>query len=101
MSISWWDELWLQEGLNTWYKYKIVDQVYPDWAVNDQFTTEELIPILISDGYPSSHPVIKPIFDIYDIYALYDDVETSKVAAILRMVENEIGTENLEGRILV
>jgi aminopeptidase N len=35
--------------------------------------------------------VIKPIYYFYDIEQLFDDVETSKVAAVLRMIEYEIG----------
>ena len=44
-------------------------------------------------AYPSSHPIIKPIYFYYDIEQLFDSVETAKVAAILRMVEYEIGTD--------
>jgi aminopeptidase N len=46
-------------------------------------------------AYPSSHPVVKPIYFFYDIEQLFDDVESSKVAAILRMVEYEIGSDEM------
>lgn len=45
----------------------------------------------IISGYPSSHPVVKPIYQFYDIEQLFDSVETTKVASILRMIEYEIG----------
>jgi hypothetical protein len=51
--------------------------------------TEELIPTIILDGYPSSHPIIKPINNAYEIEEFYDEIESSKAAAILRWVENE------------
>ena len=44
----------------------------------------------MNDAYPSSHPVVKPINYFYDIEQLFDDVGSSKVAAVLRMIEYEI-----------
>ena len=51
--------------------------------------------ILIIKGYPSSHPVVKPIYYLSDIEQAFDGVETAKVAAILRMVEYEIGEQRM------
>lgn len=56
-----------------------------------QFITEELVNVLIDDGYPSSHPVSKPLDDPYEIEQYFDNIERSKGAAILRMAVNEIG----------
>lgn len=42
-------------------------------------------------AYPSSHPVVKDVNSPEDIDQLFDSVETSKGAAILRMMEYEIG----------
>jgi hypothetical protein len=53
----------------------------------------KIIKILNIKGYPSSHPVIKPINNVYDIEEAFDSVETAKVAAILRMIEYEIGEQ--------
>ena len=47
--------------------------------------------VLIEDGYPSSHPVYKDLNDPYEIEQLFDNIERSKAAAILRMIEIEIG----------
>ena len=86
----------------------------------DQFVTEELIYALVDDGeflqmcslavstkeilfknilfnknhnkkgYLSAHPVDKPFYKSSDYYAYFDYVESSKAAAILRMVDAEI-----------
>lgn len=56
----------------------------------DQFITEELITTLLFDGYPSSHPISKPINTAYEIEEYFDVIESSKTAAILRMYEKEI-----------
>jgi aminopeptidase N len=33
VTFDWWNELWLQEGLGDFFKYKIVDETYPDWRI--------------------------------------------------------------------
>lgn len=45
---------------------------------------------MVDDGYPSSHPIYKPISNPYEIEEYFDDIESSKGAAILRMVEEEL-----------
>lgn len=55
----------------------------------EQFITDELIDVLIEDGYPSSHPVVKQVNSPYEIEEYFDRVERSKVAAVLRMIEDE------------
>ena len=33
VSIKWWDDLWLQQGLSGYLKYKFVDFAYQDWRI--------------------------------------------------------------------
>lgn len=42
------------------------------------------------DGFPSSHPISKPIENPYEIEEYFDFIESSKTAALLRMVEKEM-----------
>ncbi len=51
--------------------------------------TEELVRVLIDDGYPSSHPISKEVTTPYELEAFFDDIETAKAAAIIKMVEYE------------
>lgn len=55
----------------------------------EQFITEELVDTILQDGYPSSHPIQKPITNPYEIEEYFDSIETTKTASILRMIENE------------
>lgn len=95
VTFKWWNELWLQESISDYIKYRAVGVAYPDWRVDEQFVTEELIHVLVDDAFPSSHPVIKEVDSIEEIDQLFDNVETSKGAAILRMIEYEIGSNDL------
>ena len=44
---------------------------------------------VVKKGYPSTHPIYKPIKNPYEIEGYYDEVEKTAAAAILRMVEEE------------
>lgn len=67
----------------------------------DQFITEEMVPTLIDDGFPSSHPIFKNITNPYEIDEYFDDIESSKAAAIVRWVENIVGTAQIDKAIIV
>ncbi len=60
-----------------------------------------MITTLIDDGYPSSHPVNKTLDDPYEIEQYFDYVERTKAAAILRMIENEVGDTAFINAIIV
>jgi aminopeptidase N len=60
-----------------------------------------LITTLIDDGYPSSHPVNKTLDDPYEIEQYFDYVERTKAAAILRMIEYEVGDAAFINAIIV
>ncbi len=60
-----------------------------------------MITTLIDDGYPSSHPVNKTLDDPYEIEQYFDYVERTKAAAILRMIEYEVGDAAFINAIIV
>ena len=33
VTFKWWDQLWLQEGLGDYMKYKFADFAYQDWRL--------------------------------------------------------------------
>lgn len=61
----------------------------------------EVIETIISDGYPSSHPIQKPVNNPYEIEEYFDNIETSKTAAVLRMLEDEFNWFTMENAIVV
>jgi aminopeptidase N len=60
-----------------------------------------LITTLIDDGYPSSHPINKTLDDPYEIEQYFDSVERTKAAAVLRMIEYEVGDAEFINAIIV
>lgn len=60
-----------------------------------------MITTLIDDGYPSSHPINKTLDDPYEIEQYFDSVERTKAAAVLRMIEYEVGDAEFINAIIV
>lgn len=60
-----------------------------------------MIYALVDDGYPSSHPVFKNLSSPYEIEEYFDDVESTKAAAIFRMAEEEKSWSEMESALTV
>ncbi|CAF1272229.1 unnamed protein product [Rotaria sp. Silwood1] len=92
VTCKWWDDLWLNEAMATWLSYKPFKTYYPDWNMELQALTEEVIPVMWDDAKPSSHPVVvQNVTSAAEITSLFDSITYSKGASILRMLEKIVG----------
>ncbi|CAF2088041.1 unnamed protein product [Rotaria magnacalcarata] len=93
VTCQWWDNLWLNEAMATWLSYKPFSVKYPDWNMELQALTEEVMPVMWDDAKPSSHPIIVAnVTTAADITSLFDSITYSKGASILRMLERIVGS---------
>ncbi|CAF1192609.1 unnamed protein product [Adineta steineri] len=94
VTCKWWDDLWLNEAMATWLSYKPFAVTDPDWKMELQSLTENVIPSMWDDAKPSSHPiVVKNVTDAGEITSLFDSITYSKGASILRMLEKIVGSQ--------
>ncbi len=91
VTLSWWNDLWLNEGFASYMEYKGVAAVHPGWEIESQFVGEDMIPILGLDGQFSSHPIVQEVKHPAQITELFDRISYSKGAAVIRMLENFMG----------
>ena len=62
-SITWWDEIWLNEGFATFVEHAAVNFLYPEFGVFDAFLAGLRHTAMMADSLPSSQvtPIFSPI----------------------------------------
>lgn len=68
-TMSWWSDLWLNEGFATFVGWLAVDKIFPSWDVWTQFCTEELSDGLNLDSLRSSHPIEVEVGNPDEVYS--------------------------------
>jgi cytosol alanyl aminopeptidase len=92
VTMSWWDDLWLNEAFADWMCAKIVDQIFPDYRISlQQFNA--IRGAMRTDSLPSAQPIHRPITASENPDQLFDDITYSKGKGILNMVESWIGPD--------
>jgi glutamyl aminopeptidase len=61
VTLSWWDDLWLNEGFASYIEYKGVAQYHSDWDMEAQFLTGDMFPVLNLDATINSHPIVQAV----------------------------------------
>ncbi|MEY4488685.1 MAG: Aminopeptidase, partial [Verrucomicrobiota bacterium] len=92
VTMSWWDDLWLNESFADWMCAKIVGQTFPDYRIHlHQFNA--IRGAMRTDSLPSAQPIHRPITASDNPDQLFDDITYSKGKGILNMVESWIGPD--------
>ncbi|KAJ3323980.1 hypothetical protein HDV06_000956 [Boothiomyces sp. JEL0866] len=81
VTMTWWDDLWLNEGFAEYMQYVGVDHAEPDWDIMSYFVTMEHELAMYYDASIHTHPIT---FDTET--SLFDDITYNKGASILRMM---------------
>ncbi|MCC6920178.1 MAG: M1 family metallopeptidase [Alphaproteobacteria bacterium] len=92
VTMSWWDDLWLNEGFASWMEKKATDHLHPEWhpwlqALRSQQEAMEL------DGRGSTHAVVQPIRSSDEAETAFDDITYDKGEAVIRMLEAYLGED--------
>jgi aminopeptidase N/puromycin-sensitive aminopeptidase len=87
-----WDNIWLNEGFATWMEMKAVNDLYPDWKV-DQTIVAEADTTLNLDAQPTTRPIRAKADTPDEINQMFDGIAYGKAGAVLGMVENYLGAE--------
>lgn len=93
VTMSWWTDLWLNEGFATWIEYLAVDHLFPEWKIWEQFVSDEYLPGMAMDSLASSHPIEVEIDDPDDIRSIFDAISYNKGASVIRMLSNYLSGE--------
>lgn len=92
VTMSWWDDLWLNESFADWMCAKIVDETHPEYRIFLQ-QVAAIRGAMRTDALPSVTPIRRALTARDDPIEVTDELTYSKGKGILRMVENWIGPE--------
>ena len=92
VTMSWWDDLWLNEGFANWMEAKSLDSLHPDWRVwlDDARGKENAYRL---DSTSATHPVVQPAETIDQVEEIGDALTYDKGAAVIRMLESYVGQD--------
>lgn len=92
VTMSWWDDIWLNEGFATWLGNKIVARFDP--SLNMELGEIDIrMGALSADSVVSARKVRQPIDKLDDIYNAFDGITYVKGAAVLNTFEAYVGPE--------
>ena len=90
VTMTWWDDLWLNEAFATWMAYLVVDQWRPDWRVWLEFDQGKAAAMGL-DALRSTHPIHAPVRTVAEATEAFDLITYEKGGAVLRMIEGWLG----------
>ncbi|HET9551749.1 MAG TPA: M1 family aminopeptidase, partial [Anaeromyxobacteraceae bacterium] len=92
VTMTWWDDLWLNESFATWMAYVVVDQWRPDWRVWLAFDQGKAAAMAL-DALRSTHPIRAEVRTVQEATEAFDLITYEKGGAVLRMIEGYLGAD--------
>eukprot|EP01065_Artemidia_motanka_P038148 TRINITY_DN47000_c0_g1_i1.p1 TRINITY_DN47000_c0_g1~~TRINITY_DN47000_c0_g1_i1.p1 ORF type:complete len:884 (+),score=298.07 TRINITY_DN47000_c0_g1_i1:58-2709(+) len=94
VTMTWWDDLWLNEGFATWLANWISDKLHPEWGVWEDFVCSDQMRALQLDALRSSHPIQQPVSRAEQVDEIFDIIAYSKGGSVLRMAYAVLGEDH-------
>lgn len=92
-TLEWWSDLWLNEGLATWISLEALRAWRPEIGVDDMQTIRRIR--TFDQDSLVRRAVAGPIEGNETLFELFDLVATEKPAAMMEMVEQVVGKDEL------
>jgi aminopeptidase N len=90
VTLSWWDELWLNEGFAEWMTGKVTAHFHPEWHI--PLEAMRLIEsAMMSDARLGTHAIVHPIHDVHEASQVFDSITYDKGLAVINMLESAAG----------
>lgn len=92
VTMSWWDDLWLNEGFASWMETKTTDRFNPQWKVWLQGSGGREGAMAL-DARATTHPIVQEVRNIEQANLAFDTITYQKGQAVIRMLESYIGED--------
>lgn len=94
VTMSWWTDLWLNEGFASYMENFCIDKLFPNWHIWDLYLSDRYAMALRLDSLSNSHPIEIEVNHPDEINEIFDMVSYAKGSAIIRQLAEYIGEEN-------
>lgn len=92
VTMSWWDDLWLNEGFATWMASRTTTLMHPEWNTALE-TVSERESAMLRDSLATTHPVVQHVATVEQASQAFDSITYEKGAAVIRMLEGYVGED--------
>eukprot|EP00971_Amphidinium_carterae_P057897 1145120-Amphidinium_carterae.2 len=93
VTMTWWDDLWLNEGFASWCQYFAANLAKPDYKLWDQFLLDMMTPALTLDGLKTSHPIQVPIKHAEEVQEVFDLISYRQGGSVIHLAHEVLGHE--------
>jgi aminopeptidase N len=93
VTMSWWNDLWLNEGFASWMASKATEHLHPDWHPWLQQLSGGTANVMNSDARAGTHPVVRDVNTIDEANQAFDNITYDKGLAVIRMIEAYVGED--------
>ena len=93
VTMSWWDNLWLNEGFARWMQTFVADDLHPEWETGLQASSIFELGKQ-ADAVPSTHPVVQEVLTADQAEEAFDFITYDKGAAIITMMNAYVGRDH-------
>lgn len=92
VTMSWWDDLWLNEAFAEWFAHKGTHAIAPSYLVWNDFQSDKNR-ALIDDALPTTHPIWSAVSTPGEALEMFDVITYQKGCAVMRMLEHFLGED--------
>jgi alanyl aminopeptidase len=90
VTMTWWDDLWLNESFASWLGEKVTHEVYPEYGIEQRLVTES-DEAMKTDGRLSTRAIRQPVSSLDNLLQSADVLAYNKGQSVLGMFEQWLG----------
>ncbi len=94
VTMTWWDDLWLNEGFASWMTAKAIERIHPEWNPWMGQLTDGTDTAMALDSREGTHSVVQRVDTIDEANLAFDTITYEKGLAVIRMMEAYVGEED-------
>ncbi|PEQ13208.1 aminopeptidase [Novosphingobium sp. PC22D] len=92
VTMSWWDDLWLNEGFASWMETRATEHFHPEWKP-ELGAVSTRNGAMNQDALVTTHPVIQERKTVEEASQAFDGITYSKGESVIRMLEAYTGRD--------